>query len=458
MSAPPPSGRDARRQAPSMPAPTMPDYLPDALEVEMRRPPPLARAVLRVLAVMLVLAVAAAAVTEVDRVVVAGGKLTTTAPTIVVQPLETSVVRSIDVKIGDRVAKGALLGSFDPTFAAADVSQLQAEADMLAALIARLEAERTDADFTAAGGPEISLQQEIFRRRRQEYHARLDAFAADVARLEHGIEARKTDVVMLRDRLTVIGEVEQIRATLFRQQQGSRLLLLDANDSKLQVSRELGVAEREIIEYGLNLIRIRAEREGYLNEWRREAAVELADALRRREGAVSQLEKARRRSAMVAMTAPADAVVLDVAKRSVGSVVREAEPFFTLVPLDVPLEAEVEVEARDVGHVRPGATVRIKFDAYPYQRHGMLEGRVRTVSEDAFTRDAAARAPGQGGAAFYRARVAMTTAATLRETPADFRLLPGLTLNAEIHAGYRTVLSYLLHPLTRGLSESMREP
>jgi HlyD family secretion protein len=437
----------------------MPDYLPDALEVELRRPPPLARATLRTLAAMLGLAVIAAAVMEVDRVVVAGGKLATTAPTIVVQPLETSVVRSIDVRIGDRVAKGAPLGAFDPTFAAADVNQLQAEADMLTALIARLEAELAGDDFAppADAGPEVKLQQEIFRRRRLEYRAKLEGMNATIARLEHGIGARKADIAMLRERLSLISEVERIRSTLFQQQQGSKLHLLEANDSKLQVNREMGVADREIVEYGLDLTRARAEREGYLNEWRREAAVELADALRRREGAINQLDKARRRSAMVAMTSPADAVVLDIAKRSVGSVVREAEPFFTLVPLDVPLEAEVEVEARDIGHVRAGAPVKIKLDAYPYQRHGMLEGKVRTVSEDAFTRDAATRAPGQGGAAFYRARVDLTTT-TLAEVPADFRLLPGLTLSAEIHAGYRTVLSYLLHPLTRGLSESMREP
>lgn len=444
---------------PQPPRPAVPEYLPDALAIEMRPPPPLARATTWTLAAMLGLAVVAAALTEIDRVVVGTGKLTTTAPTIVVQPLETSVVRAINVKIGDRVAKGALLGTFDPTFTAADVNQSRAEADMLAARIARLEAELSGRAFdpTTASSPESALELEIHRRRSQERQAKVDGFDATITRLEQSAAARLTDIARLQERLSVIREIEGIRATLYEQRQGSRLLLLEANNTRLQVEREIGVAEREAAEFRLDLTRARAEREGTLNEWRRETAEELAEALRRREGVVSQLDKALRRDAMVAMTAPADAVVLDVAKRSVGSVVREAEAFFTLVPLDVPLEAEVEIEARDVGHVRVDAPVKLKLDAYPFQRHGMLEGRVATLSEDAFTREGAPRTTEGKGAAYYRARVALTKT-TLATTPADFRLLPGLTLSAEIHVGYRSLLSYLLHPLTRSLSESMREP
>lgn len=438
------------------PEPTVPEYLPDALEVELRRPPPLARATLKVLAAMVAIAIAASAVTRVDRVVIAPGKLVTSAPTIVVQPLETSVVRSIDVKVGDRVAKGTQLGTFDPTFVAADVNQLRSEVEASGAHAARLEAEMDGGTYLppASGGPEATLQGEIFQTRRGEYGAKLDGYDATITRLEKSIAARGDDISVLRDRREVIREVEDIRATLYRQQQGSKLQLLDAIDGRLRIEREIGVAEREVVEFGLDLARARAEREGYVGEWRRSTADELAEARRRLQAALSQLDKAERRGVMVAMTAPADAVVLDIAKRSVGSVVREAEPFFTLVPLDVPLEGEVEIEARDVGHVRIGAAVKLKLDAYPFQTHGMLEGEVSTVSADAFSREETA---GRGGGAYYRARVALRTT-TLTNTPPDFRLLPGSTVTAEIHAGHRTVLSYILNPLTRGLSEGLREP
>jgi hemolysin D len=153
----------------------------------------------------------------------------------------------------------------------------------------------------------------------------------------------------------------------------------------------------------------------------------------------------------VALTAPADAVVLEVAKRSIGSIVREAEPVFTLVPLDVPLEAEVLVEARDIGHVGPEQEVRVKLDAFPFQKHGTASGVVRTISEDAFTDE------GKGERSFYRARVVLTDS-RLERIPETFRLIPGMTVVAEIKVGRRSVLSYFLYPLLRGLDESIREP
>src|SRR5690606_33023234 len=149
---------------------------------------------------------------------------------------------------------------------------------------------------------------------------------------------------------------------------------------------------------------------------------------------------------------PADAVVLDVAERSVGSVVREAEPLVTLVPLAAPLEAEVAIDASDIGQVVAGQTARIKLNAYPFQKHGTAEGIVRMVSGDAFAPQGETMRP-----PFYRARVEVTDIA-LRNLPETFRILPGMTLSAEILTGRRTVLSYFLYPLIRGLDESVREP
>lgn len=82
----------------------------------------------------------------------------------------------------------------------------------------------------------------------------------------------------------------------------------------------------------------------------------------------------------------------DVGGFSEGSVVRQAEVLFTFVPIDAKggaLEVEAAIAAKDIGHVRPGAKARIKLTAYPFQKHGFLEGEIRMVSPDAFVRDAA---------------------------------------------------------------------
>ncbi len=97
------------------------------------------------------------------------------------------------------------------------------------------------------------------------------------------------------------------------------------------------------------------------------------------------------------LTAPADGIVLDIAQRGAGSVAKQAEPLFTLVPAGSPLEAEVMIHPRDIGHVAAGQTARVKLDAFPFQKHGTVSGHVRTVSRDAFPSDAEGRGnPGPG--------------------------------------------------------------
>lgn len=82
------------------------------------------------------------------------------------------------------------------------------------------------------------------------------------------------------------------------------------------------------------------------------------------------------------LVAPGNAVVLEFGPFSEGSVVREGEAIMTLVPLDLPIEAEVLIDPKDIGYVRVGDSCRLKLEAFPFQRHGTLQGTLRTVSDD----------------------------------------------------------------------------
>jgi len=116
------------------------------------------------------------------------------------------------------------------------------------------------------------------------------------------------------------------------------------------------------------------------------------------------------------------------------------------------------IASGDVGYTSDGATAQLKIDAYPYQRHGVVVGRLQSVSEESFAAGTASEAATTGrGAAFHRGRVVLVDT-RLDHVPAGARLFPGMTLTAEIKVGSRSALSYFLYPLTRGLSESMREP
>jgi hemolysin D len=218
------------------------------------------------------------------------------------------------------------------------------------------------------------------------------------------------------------------------------------------VERDYTVAVNREQEIERQITATEAERETFATSWRKEAMEQLANTLQQLAEVSEQLAKARRRSELVTLVAPADAVVLEIGKKSVGSVVKDAEPLFVLVPLDAPLEAELEVSPADVGEIQVGDAARIKIDAYPFQKHGTIRGRVVNVSADAFSRQSAF---GQD-AYYYLARLRLEDT-HLQHLPSPTRLLPGMTLTGEIKTGKRTVISYFLYPVIRVLDESLRE-
>ena len=431
------------------------DFQSDARKIDERRPPWIARATLYVLVAVIVIAVTFGAIAEIDRIVVAPGKLVTTASTIVAQPLETSVVRSLEARVGDIVRKGETLATLDPTFSEADAAQLRGKIKSLAVQIERLEAELDDRPYEPKIlDDEARLQSTIWTRRTEQNKAKLASYNQQIRHVEAEMATKSADREALEIRLAVGKELEGMRAFLMQKEIGSKVNYLDAKGQRLQIEREMQLAANNVTELEQELERDKAEKAAYLAEFRQKTAEELVQARRDHDAAVKQLDKAARRNDVTVLIAPEDAIVLEVAQRSIGSVMKEAEALYTLVPLDSPLEAEVSVEGLDVGHVETGAEARLKLEAWPFQKHGTLFGKVRTVSDDSFTPDPKKDSQQRP---YYKARVEVTSA-DLRNVPRSFRLIPGMAVTAEIKAGERSVLSYLMYPLLRGLDESLREP
>ena len=164
------------------------------------------------------------------------------------------------------------------------------------------------------------------------------------------------------------------------------------------------------------------------------------------------------RHSRVELRAQEDAVVLSVAKVSPGSVVQAAENIVTLVPVAGKMFVEVDISAEDQGFLVPGQEVQLKFNAYPFIKHGMGGGILRTVSADSFSpADAAINDVRSKIERYYRGRVEIEDL-SLRNVPEDFSLVPGMTLMTNIVVGERTIMSYILGGFLRGMAEGVREP
>lgn len=431
------------------------EFQSDTAEILVARPPLAARMTLYVLAGMIVSAIALATLVPIERVVTARGRITSVAPHMVVQPLETSIIRRINVREGQLVRKGEILATLDPTFTGADVSLLGQRIESLEAELARLGAELTGKPYQPDGdGLSGRLQARIHDMRRGQLAASLSSFDQKIAATESSLERARRELAYYGERLRLIREIEGMRTTLEAKQAGSRLQTIVASDARVDIERNVAVQEANLATAKHELAFLRSERETFEKKWSAAIVEQMVDKQRQLDTAREEMAKAGRRKELVELRAAEDAVVLQVGDISIGSVAEVAKRMFVLVPVAGGLQAEVEVAARDQGFVKAGQRVELKLDAWPYTQHGTVEGGVRTVSGDSFVQKTAA---GGSGPAVYLAHVDLKTP-NLRDVPADFRLVPGMPITADVSVGSRTLFAYLLDKAAPLLLEGLREP
>ncbi len=408
---------------------------------------------------------AAMGLIQVDRVVSARGQLVSQTPVLVVQPLETAIVREVDVRVGDKVKAGQVLARLDPTFAAADVGSLAAQVSSLQASVSRLQAESDASAFTYSGiNPDLALQAAIYAQRKAEYDYKLENYKQKIDELVAQIKRANADAEGYRTRLAVATDVEQMRRQLEKLNVGSKLNTLAAMDSRAEMERSYQNAVQSAQAAARDLSAMIAERDGYVQSWHADTSEKLAEAISKLSDAREQLRKAQLRRQLVELRADRNSTVLTVARASVGSVLQSGQQFITLMPTDTPLEVEANISGRDDGYVRVGDPVAIKFDTFPFSRYGMAYGTLRVVTANSFTgqdqaanQSAAVPVSANDTEPYYRARIAIDRLA-LHGVPADFQPTPGMPVTADIKVGRQTVLRYLLGRVIPVASEAMREP
>ncbi len=414
------------------------------------------RITVHVMVLMVVVAIVLSAVIHLDRVVTSAGRLVSRTPTLLVQPLESSVLREIMVRPGDQVQQGDVLVTLDPTFSSADVSTLKSNLAALQAQVARLEAEQEERPlaFPDERDQVAMTEYSIWKSRMAEREARLSVFEQKILATNGLITSGLRDAEHYRARLKVSEEIEGMRSELARKEVGSRLNVLIAQDTKSEIARNLSNSEQQVLTSRNELESIRAEREAFLQQWRSELTTQLGAKRTELSQVEDSLSKAEYIRDLVELRAAADATVVSVADVGAGSVVPSGEVLVSLMPANATLEVEAEVAGMDQGFVKVGDEVQVKLNAYEFTRYGLVRAEVRSISENSFSqRDDGTMASER----FYKVR-AEIKAIELRNVPENLRLVPGMPLQADIVVGSRPIISSLLDRVITNAQEGLREP
>jgi HlyD family secretion protein len=377
----------------------------------------------------------------------------------VLQALDPSIIKTLDVKEGDTVAKGQLLATLDEALTFADVQQARAQVAALAAQVARCEAELQKKPFDPAIDPNdpassyLQLQKALFDKRAAEYAASVLSYEEKIGLQQVTILKLQTDVARYNEREKISKQIQDMRATLYKSGVSSLLNLWLATDKQVEMQRTLDKDRAALTEARHQIDSAKSDRDAYIQKWFSDTNQELVTARNKLDQAEGDLERAAKHQDIVRLFAAEPSFVLHMERLSVGSVVNPGGTIMKLMPLGARIEAEIQVSPSDIGDVHPGQYVRLALSAFQQDEHGYVEGKVTWVGADALTLDQ----NNKPTSPYYKVGASVDSY-HLVGVPQPVHLVPGMVLLANINVGSRILGRYLLGATRQGIRNALREP
>ncbi|MBL0402632.1 HlyD family type I secretion periplasmic adaptor subunit [Microvirga aerilata] len=414
------------------------------------------------------------ALTHVPEVAAGVGEIAPAAASAPVQHLEGGIVTEVLVSEGEHIVTDQPLLRMNDAAAQAELAQarlrlesLQLQAERLAAaadgnMVAmdlRGSHGLTTVAVADAGGETHSvppLVTGLFAApQRAALASRLRALADRIAVLQEQAAQRRGDLATLSRQLSSVqeqmalhGKELGIREELARNGLTTRLAVLEAQRLMMsakaeheRLSGQHATAQRSLAEAEARIVEIQS---AAVDEARQDAARVALDIAETTE-LVRKLED---RTERTVLRAPIGGILRGLAVHRPGTVLPPGGLVAEIMPQDAPLVADVRIMPRDIGFIEVGQPVHVKVQAFDYSRYGSVEGKVERVSAGTFLDEQ--RQP------HYRARIRLTQQ-HVGHDPQKAQLVPGMTVQADITTGTKTILQYLLKPIYSAMAASFRE-
>ena len=413
-----------------------------------------------------------AAFGKLDIVATTEGKLVPQTLLKIVQPAEQGVVKQILVQEGDVVQAGQVLVRLDTTLAKADKTGIASDLAAQRMQERRIQAELSGAPFTTKAGDEpvlfAQVQGQLTASRRAQQDA-LDQEKHMLAKAHGEYESASEILAKLQQSLPSYQKTAQAYQLLEKEGFVGNIAAAEKQRDALEKSKDLD-AQQATLKALSATIEAQKKRIAQLqSSTQSELQKELAEIRARIEQLRPSLDKTTYREGLMELKAPQAGTVKDLATTTEGAVVQPGSVVLTLVPLGEKLFADVAIKNEDIGFVQVGQTAQVKLAAFPFQKYGLLTGKVMRVSADATEASAGTDRNSASGAgassaantastlATYKARIALDQQYLQSPTGQRLPAGAGMQVAAEIHQGRRTVLEYLLSPVAKAVQEAGRE-
>lgn len=434
-------------------SPVWMEALARAPGLEEIRPLRIARATLLALSGTVLALLVWAGLTPVNVVTRSYGQIMPSGYVQVIQHLEGGIVQEIRVREGQRVAQGDVLMVMNPTSVASDVNQLKQQQWALL-----MEHERTQAflegrepDFSQLSGADPQMLEEQVRAYESTLSAKqreAEVIGAQIRQRREALHALQARAGALAKNITLGEESLGIKRNLYEKGYYSRLNFLEKQEEvnhmrgeQAAIYQDIQRTKSEIGEYESRLSSLDAN----TRERSYDTLTRLNNDIAKNEEAIAKYAD---RLARLEVRSPVNGIVKGVEVTTIGGIVAPGQKLMEVVPLDDTLTVEARIRPSDVGQLHAGLPVRVKVHAFDYTRYGGVEGTLEGISATTFV--------DEKNQNYFRGTVALGKDYAGSD-PAKNKLVPGMTVDAEIIAGERSLLSYLLKPVRAAADTSFTE-
>ena len=377
-----------------------------------------------------------------------------------VQHLSGGIVEQVLVREGEEVKEGQLLLQLDSAVARANFESVRQRYLGLRAMQGRLLAEQARQSVITFHPDLVSVKSDPLIRQQMQTQEQLlttrqSLLRSDLQSIEESIAGQQGLLVSYKEVL----DYRKQQQGLINEELGQlRGLVADGyapRNRQREMERMVAESGSAIADLQGNTVRalravgeLRQRSLSRQQEYRKEIETQLAEVSRDVLSEQEKLQAVTNDLSRTEILSPASGQVVGLAVQTVGGVVQAGQKLMDIVPKGVPLLLEARVEPHLIDRVQAQMPVDVRFSSFANSPQLVVAGQVVSVSRDLLTEP-------QTNMSYYLARVEVTPEGL--KHLGDRQMQPGMPVEVIFKTGERSMLTYLMHPLTKRLAASMTE-
>jgi HlyD family secretion protein len=405
--------------------------------------------------------IAWAYLSEISGAVIAQGTVNIEGKPKVIQHADGGIVKSIEVSAGDRVKEGDVLVELDGTTLAANLSiyrsrlrdalvrrsrllgELDGKSDLLPLAAADIETyvlSDIDASF--------EQQRVLMRARALTRQGELEQFDDKVAQLDNQISGATSLKEQKLLQISVYAKEEASVSQLIAKNIVAKNQLLTFERATADLRGQVAEQDAEIARLRNSISETKTARAQIDKQMREKNINELEEVEAKIDEMKQQILATDLQMKRTSIRSPVEGVVHELSMHTIGGVVQAGQAIMQIIPASSDLVIEVNADTRSIDEIKLDREAIVRFPAFHQRTTPEIFGKVTQISPSSVVDE-------KTGAAFYRVKITVPVSEKLKL--GDSELVPGMPVEAVMPTGSRTVLSYLLKPLTDQMEHALRE-